>query len=138
MAIDWGAVWTEIGKAAVIAGLIIWGAKAVFKHFLTIDLANYKDKLKHESDLALAAAQNQLKHASDLALEQRRNELNRQTQGALAAQKAELDRIAMIFKEELIQATSREERIRQEVERWANPILDAVRSLQGRLTNVFK
>jgi hypothetical protein len=53
-------------------------------------------------------------------------EMNRDAQEQLERLKAELG-----------QAASSEERIRQEVERWANPILDAVQTLKRRLHNLL-
>jgi hypothetical protein len=144
MAIDWGGVWTEIGKsaaiAAAIAGFVTWGTKAVISQFLQRDLEAHKNQLakdladhKHASDLVLEQRRNDLKRESDIMLA----DIDRRTQEALAAQKAASDRITEAFKSELGQAASREERIRQEVERWANPILDAVRGLQNRLENIL-
>jgi hypothetical protein len=42
-----------------------------------------------------------------------------------------------VFQSQLLAASSREERIRQEIERWANPILDAVEGLEARLNNIL-
>jgi hypothetical protein len=148
MAIDWGGVWTEIGKsaaiAAAIAGFVTWGTKALISQFLkrdlkahenslAKDLADHKERLKRDSDLALASEQDRLKHASDLALA----EVSRRTQEALVDQKATSDRLLAEFQAHLSSAASRGERIRQEVERWANPILGAVRDLLARLKNIL-
>jgi hypothetical protein len=116
---------------------------------LSKDLADHKERLKHESEMALAAEQDRLKHTSELALESRRNELkresdlilaeiNRRTQQALVDQKAASDRLMTAFQAQLTSAASREERIRREAERWANPILGAVRDLLARLENILE
>ena len=105
--VDWNALLNTIGLTAAGGGALAWLAKSVFTHALSHDLEAYKASLKRDAD------------------------------AALLAQKAEFDQQLAGFQSSLVDRKVREERVRLELERWANPILDAVTSLSRRLENIL-
>jgi hypothetical protein len=76
-------------------------------------------------------------HALSHDLETYKAALKRHTDDALLTQKAAFDLQLASFQSGLNDRLAREARVRIELERWANPILDAVRSLHRRLDNIL-
>jgi hypothetical protein len=105
--VDWDDVIKTLGSTAVIIAALGFLAQNMFKQLLKRDIETHKDELKRETD------------------------------SALMERKSEFDRQMEAFKIELATQTALADRIREEVARWANPILDSVRQLQGRLKNIL-
>lgn len=122
MSINWEEVIKFIGGTAVIMGALGWFIKAIINQFLQRELEKHKSDLKLESTLEIQTHGNALKHASDQLL---------------AEQKAKFEQQMVEFQAEVDARTARADRVRQEIERWANPILGAVRDLESRLGNIL-
>jgi hypothetical protein len=116
--VDWNAVITMIGSTTVVVGILSFLAQTIIKHFLNRDIETHKADLKRDTDRELA----NMKARAD---------------AALLEQKADFDRQMEALKSELATKAARVERLRQEVIRWANPILGSVMSLQRRLDVVL-
>jgi hypothetical protein len=108
-------------------------SQKTYEDWLSKGLADHKHKL----DAQLEATKNDLKYASDLALEVRRNELKRESDLILAKVARDTQQRLLEFQSQLLAASSSQERIREEIEHWANPILDAVEGLEFRLNNIL-
>lgn len=89
-----------------------------------------KSNLERESDLALAEAKAQVER--ELTSNRARSD------AVLLVQKAIFDKQLEIFKSDFASRAVRSQRIRQDLERWVNPILRAVMELQRRLDNILK
>ena len=105
--VDWGDVLKFLGSTTAVVAVLGFVAQNIFKHFLTQDIEKYKAQLKGATEVALLA------------------------------RKAQLEQQMEAFKTELAARTARTDRIRQEVIRWANPILGAVIELERRLKNIL-
>jgi hypothetical protein len=64
--------------------------------------------------------------------------IDREAKSALQEQQASFNQQMVEFQSGVAARAASAERVRQEIERWANPILDAVNSLQNRLNNILK
>jgi hypothetical protein len=117
--VDWNGVFTKIGSTAVVVAILGFIAQVIIKHLLSRDIAQYKANLKREADRELADARARVENA-------------------LLEVRAEFDRQIETFRTELATRTALAERIRQEIVRWANPILGAVMELHRRLDNILK
>jgi hypothetical protein len=116
--VDWNDVLKTIGSTAVVVAILGFLAQATIKHFLDRNIEVHKADLKRAADQELADAKARV-------------------DAALLTQKAAFDRQMEAFKSDLATRTARDERIRQEVVRWANPILGSVLDLQRRLDNIL-
>ncbi len=130
---------------------------------LNQDAESYKANLKRQADLELADARArtdrelaetkarserelaELKTRTDHELaelhvrtERELAKAKERSDAALLAQKAEFDRQIATFQTGLATRTARADRIRQQVVRWANPILDSVMGLKERLRNILQ
>lgn len=105
----------------------------MFTHALSHDLEAHKSTLKHDADAFLLAQ----KADFDRQLANFQSDLRRDADALLLAQKADFDRQLASFQSGLTDRLAHETRVRTELERWANPILDAVRSLNRRLGNIL-
>jgi hypothetical protein len=120
---DWKQVFesvaSTIGTASVIVAALAFVGKAAVKNFFQAGLEELKANLKKQNELELAKT----KHQFELAL---------------AKEKERAD----IEKETLLRSLDNEatinERIRREILAWANPILNSVLDLKGRLTNILE
>jgi hypothetical protein len=120
---DWKQVFagviSTIGTASVIVAALAVVGKAAVKSFFQAGVEELKADLKRQNDLELAKT----KHQFELSL---------------AREKERAD----IEKERLIRSLDSEsainERIRREIVAWANPILNSVRDLNGRLSNILE
>jgi len=129
MPFDVEAILKTIGSTAVVAGFIVWATKALISQFLSRDIKRYESGLATE----LAEHKESLQRESNLMMAA----VGENTQKVLIEYKSSTDHMMAKFQAQLLAAASREERIRQEVERWANPILDAVQGLEARITNIL-
>jgi hypothetical protein len=101
-------VVTFLGGATALLAAIAWLVQALVKTVLARDLKSFENDIKGKADQELAILRAQLKSAHD-------------HQGRAADAEA-----------------ARDERIRAEILKWANPILGAVADLSRRLDNILK
>jgi hypothetical protein len=125
-AIDWNTVITTVitalgGTAAVVAALA-FVARGVFDHFLKLDLEEHKAALMKETNAAKAYLENDLKQKSDAIV--------------ITLQEA-ADKHLEVFKSDLATRSAKDDRIREVVLRWSNPILSAIEDLEHRLDNIL-
>ncbi len=137
MGIHWEDVFGTLGTAAALTGLIAFLGKALIGHLLTKDIEANKAQLKQSSDAELARLTTQLKRDSDISLAKLTNELKASADYELEAIRNHFQTDLEEYKLKLASNASREERLRNEVLHWANPILGAVRDLKGRLHNIL-
>jgi hypothetical protein len=116
--VNWSEVFKSVGSTAVIVTALGFIARSTINNFFQRDIESYKARLKEETDCELAASK-------------------KRADAELLAQKTEFDRQMKMFEADLDTTTARAERIRQEVVRWANPILESVIVLQERLDNIL-
>jgi len=113
------SVISTIGTASVIVAALAVVGKDAVKSFFQAGVEELKADLKRQNDLELAKT----KHQFELSL---------------AREKERAD----IEKERFIRSLDSEsainERIRREILAWANPILNSVRDLKGRLSNILE
>lgn len=148
-------VVTELGTAAVISGAVAYIAKKFFDHLLKRDLEHEKAALREAGAESLARLQDELRRDLERDLVSRKGEIDAhlvdrraEAEQSLSAFKAELDqaiadRRAQVDEKlrrldaTLIDRRSFDERVRAEIERWANPILGSVQALSNRLDNIL-
>ena len=111
MAVDWTGLFKALGSTAIIVAAVAWLSKALFSHLLSKDIERFKARFAAE-----------LKNNYDKELEQFKANITK-----------ELEQ----FKTNITAQGLREERIRKEIIRWANPILGAVQELNSRLDNIL-
>jgi hypothetical protein len=120
---DWEAIVKTLGSTAVVIAALSFLAKGIINQVLKRDLEAHKAALKQDSDAAKARLESELKQTTDTAL---------------LAQKNVFEREMETFKVQLAGRATRDDRIRAEVVKWANPILTAVEELQRRLKNILQ
>ncbi len=111
MTVDWTGLFKTLGSTAIIVAALAWLSKALFNHLLSRDIERFKASFTAE-----------LKNKYDKELEQFKANITK-----------ELEQ----FKTNITAQGLREERIRKEIIRWANPILGAVQELNYRLDNIL-
>ncbi len=111
MAVDWTGLFKTLGSTAIIVAAFAWLSKALFNHLLSRDIERFKARFAAE-----------LKNNYDKELEQFKANITK-----------ELEQ----YKTNITAQGLREERIRKEIIRWANPILGAVQELNSRLDNIL-
>lgn len=119
---DWNSIFTTLGSTAIVVAAIGFVAKSIFNHLLS--------KASAEHSNALQVLSNEKKAALD-------SELKRRTDAFLLEQKAAFDKQLEIFKADVASSSAKEDRIRDEVVRWANPILISIEMLRNRLDNIL-
>jgi hypothetical protein len=164
--IRWDEVLNTLGSTAVVMAVLGFLGKSVIDHFFKRELDTHKSSLKEQADRDIEFHKAELKRQidielanlktrSDRDLAQAKSESDRElaefkarTDQELAAakqradeaivkQKAEFDRQIAAFQTDLESETAKTDRIRQEIERWANPILGSVEELRNRLRNIL-
>jgi hypothetical protein len=123
MNLNWNEIIATLGSTAIVVAAIAFLAKAIVTHILKRDLEHHKASLRKSSE------------EEKLRLE---NELRKKTETILLSQKVVFDKQLEIFRAEVKDSSSKTDRIREEVVRWANPILAAVDDLQRRLENILQ
>jgi hypothetical protein len=116
--IDWAGVIKTLGSAAFIVAAVAFVARSGIKLFLDRDIEKYKTTLKREADAELL-------------------ELKKKADAELLAQKSRFDTQMEAFKADLAANIARKDRIREQLNQWANPILGSVRGLEARLDNIL-
>jgi len=106
--VDIDSLAQSLGSSAIFFAAAAWVAKSWLGNFFSRDLEKHKLRLMAEQTQQFV----EMQHRFALELERFRSEVQTQT-----AQK---------------------DRIREEILRWANPILEYVNSLHGRLRNIVK
>ena len=119
MDINWQEVIQFLGGTAILVSIAAYLARSIVKQLLEKDLVRFKTDLDHRAERELAKVKSDLekdvlkeKHKTDMTLEQQKVMLQREV--------------------------SRDDRIRSEILKWANPILGAVRGLRSRLSNILE
>jgi hypothetical protein len=112
------AIIKFLGGSALFLAAVAWLARSLIKLRIDKDLKEFEHALKKRADDELEA----IKAKASKDLERLKDDLQRQRDAVNRA--AEL-------------SSARDDRIRTEILRWANPILDAVRALKSRLQNVL-
>ena len=105
---DWNRILEIIGGTTVIVGAIAWLARTWMGHIFNRDIENFKQQLAAAHERDLES----LKHQYVIETEHFRSQLQTETLS--------------------------DERIRQEILLWANPILGTVQSLGFRLFNILE
>jgi F0F1-type ATP synthase membrane subunit b/b' len=139
--VNWGDLFTTLGSTAILVAVLGYVAKTIIGHFFNRDLEKHKTSLKQAADLELADA----KARTEQELVEARAQIDRalvkvkeRSDAELLAQKLEFDRQMVTFQTELATRIARADRIRQEIVRWANPILGSVMDLTRRLRNILR
>jgi hypothetical protein len=112
--VDWDAVIKTLGSAAVVVAGLTYLAKSGLRWFLDRDVESFK----HRGQLQLA-------------------DFDRRAKEQLESHKEELEREKIEFQALVTAEAEQKDRIRLEIERWANPILGAVMDLERRLDNIL-
>ncbi|GAB4577115.1 MAG: hypothetical protein Tsb0019_04590 [Roseibium sp.] len=118
MTIDWNAILTNLGSTAVVVAAIAWMSKSLIGLFLSKDLESHKARIKESTELRLA-------------------DIDRQAKEKLAQLQHELDSKMKLDEARRSAKDARVDRIRQEVELWASPILGSILELKSRLDNIL-
>lgn len=119
---DWGSIIKTLGSVALVVAAIGFVAKSIFNHVLK------RLSEAHATDLQIFANEKKAKLNS---------ELKRQTDELLMEQKAVFDQQMEGFRSEVANSVAKQDRIRDEVVRWANPILASIEDLRNRLDNIL-
>jgi hypothetical protein len=127
--VNWDDILKTVGSTAVIVTALGFVAKAIVGQVLRRDIETHKSTLYRDASQELADAKANVDR--ELAAFQAR------TQTALQTQKVQFDEQMETFKRTLDTRFARDDRIRQEVMRWANPILGAVTHLHRRLQDIL-
>jgi hypothetical protein len=112
------AIIKFLGGSALLLAAVAWLARSVIKLRIDRDLKEFEHSLKKRADDELEA----IKTRANKDLESLKDNLQRERDAVNRA--ADVSR-------------ARDDRIRTEIQRWANPILDAVRALTSRLQNIL-
>lgn len=105
---QWEYLFQFFGGTAIFFAAAAWITQSTIRYFFSRNLEQYRLDLAAQNEKQLA----QLKHEYSLEL--------------------------ATFRSAIEGKAAKQERIRVEVLRWANPILESVNSLQGRLSNILK
>ncbi|MBC7803954.1 MAG: hypothetical protein H7Y16_08790 [Candidatus Parcubacteria bacterium] len=117
--IDWGSVFLTLGSTSIVTAGIVWILKALADRYFKRDLETHKVALQRDADLQRAEIDRRAKEQ----LQQQQHQLSLLQQDAQTRNRTQAEQA---------------ERTRQEIERWANPILGAVRELRARLENILE
>jgi hypothetical protein len=131
--VNWDDLLKTLGSTAILVAVLGFLTKTIIGHFFNRDLENHKTNLKQAAELDVESHKANLKRQTDLELA----DVKERSDAALMAQKLEFDRQMAMFQTELATRTARADRIRQEIVRWANPILGSVMDLTRRLRNIL-
>jgi len=123
-------VLATIGSAAAFTAILAYLTKSVFNQLFKRDIESYKNELKRRTDAELIEAKGRIDR--EIA------ETNRKAEAARIELKAEFDREIAEFQAQIANRSAQADRVRTEVEHWANPILGAVRDLHRRLANILE
>ena len=116
---NWQEILGELGSTAIIVAAICFFAKSMVTHMLQRDLASHDSKLRDRTAQVLA-------------------DTKQSAQAAEQERKVAFDKELLDYKQRLERRGAKEDRIRDEVIRWANPILGSVKALQARLRNILR
>jgi len=130
---DWSAVVesvvAKVGGTAVVALFLWWLARLVIRKSFDAGLEGLKAELKVRGETEIANT----KHEFARQLQTEKLEHERQLQ----ERQQEADRARDELQQRIRDDAATRERVREEIQRWANPAIDAVRSLEHRLDNIL-
>jgi hypothetical protein len=132
--IDWSLILLTLGSTSIVVAAIAWLGKAVVGQYLSRNLETHKAKLDLTTETQLKSLEASLKRKAD----ERLAEIDRATKESLQRQQHEFSLQQQAAEARSAADAARIERARQEIERWANPILGAVRELCSRLDNILR
>jgi hypothetical protein len=136
MAVDF--IISFLGGTAVVVAVAAWLTREFVKHWLEKDRKRFEEDLKASSAQSLKEFELRLTAQSARSLKEFELQMEARNAEALAAlQKQYQLEIASANRAAEADA-ARNERIRNEIVKWANPILGAVRDLRSRLGNILK
>lgn len=118
MSLDWTAILQTLGGTAILVAALAWLSKAIINHSFSIDLEKRKAELKIVTDSEIERVRRRFAEEIEEIKHQAQRDIEK-------------------YKTDLTAHASKEERIRTEVIRWANPILGAVQELENRLNNIL-
>jgi F0F1-type ATP synthase membrane subunit b/b' len=165
--VNWDDLLKTLGSTAIVVAVLGFLAKTIIDHFFSRALETHKNNLKEAADKDVESHKAELKREADSELANARARTERElaeakarsdhelaelrartdhelvmakerADAALLAQKAQFDRQMANFQTGLAIRTAREDRIRQQVVHWANPIFGAVVDLERRLDNILQ
>jgi hypothetical protein len=131
--VNWGNVFNTLGSTAVVVAILGFLAKVIIDDVFARGLETHKNKLKEAADKDVESHKAALKRDADLELARVKELADRE----LLAQKAKFDLQMAAFQTELATRSARADRMREEIVRWANPILGSVMALMRRLQNIL-
>lgn len=148
MSINWTALVGTLTSTAVLAGALAYILKALLGHILSKDIEStksrlaleveeVKNRLDTESKIHLTEVSNRLTSASQQRLAELTDDLKKRSDAELEKIRADFQAELEQKKAALAEKTAEQTRIREEVFRWANPILGAVTDLSHRLDNIL-
>jgi hypothetical protein len=137
-------VLAQVGTVSAIIAILALVGKVAVEKFFQSGVEALKAELKRQNDLELAEVRqnfqkevellkSDLKHQNDLELARVRQGFQKE----LLDEKAKADQQAEIFHQALQSEEAAKERIRSQIVSWANPVLNAVQSLESRLNNIL-
>jgi len=112
-----------LGGAAILLAAVAWMIRTLIDALFKRDLKTLEIRMKSSADRELELLKADMQKSAGAALEALKDRLQRGREQDTRSTEA-------------IQA--REARLRGEIQRWANPILGAVRDLESRLHNVLQ
>lgn len=121
MNINWEMVLQTVGGGAAVIAAVTYLVKAGLTQVLARDLKAFEIGLQRDANHALKTHEADLKLVTD-----------RHFQDLAGRNAAALE----VLKAGIVAGAARDERVRKEIERWANPILGAVLDLKGRIHNI--
>ncbi|BAY09173.1 hypothetical protein [Calothrix sp. NIES-2098] len=132
--INWNIIISSLFGTATIVAAITWLVKSIFTHLLSKDL----DKFKADKNAEVEILKNVLAKESNTQIEILKNNLNVQNNNALETLKKEYVKEIEEYRQNIAKQLSTEERIKNEIIRWSNPILGSVQDLEQRLKNILE
>lgn len=131
------AVMGLFGGTATAILIVTYLSKLLVTHLLKRDLERVKIAQKAQADEQLKAFEDSLRAKTERDLAAAKEALTRSTGQELERLKSELSLVRDQAGWAHAAASARNERLRSEVLRWANPILGAVKDLKSRLYNIL-
>lgn len=129
MPFDWKSLFQTLGSTAIVIAALAWISRALLTHLFSREIENQKASLKAQYDLELEKAKSKFKSLSDAELEKMKAGFSAELAATTHKYEIELEN----FRAQIGSYVSKEERIRAEIVRWANPILKSVLELARRL-----
>ena len=128
---DWIKLW---GIPAVVAAVI----SGIVTYIANRNLETLRSRLADENNTKLETLKSNLTAENNTKLETLKSNLTAENNTKLETLKNKYAKELEEYRQNLEKQASTEERIKDEIIRWANPILEAVKNLEGRLNNILQ